>query len=167
MSQSAAHARLEIRPATADDVPLLVAFIRELAEYERLAHEAAATVDSLRDALFGPRPAAEALFAELDGRPVGYAIFFTNFSSFTGRPGIYLEDIYVQPASRAQGIGKRLLAYVAQVAVERGCGRLEWAVLDWNEPSIQFYKSLGARAMSDWTTYRLTGDDLKKLGRAE
>jgi GNAT superfamily N-acetyltransferase len=163
MSQSAPASRIEIRRATAEDVPLLAAFIRELAAYERLAHAATATEDSLRQHLFGPRPAAEAIIAELDGRPVGYAIYFTNFSSFTGRPGIYLEDVYVQPSSRGRGIGKRMLVHVAQLAVERGCARFEWAVLDWNEPSIEFYTSLGAQAMSDWTVYRLTGDALEKL----
>jgi GNAT superfamily N-acetyltransferase len=167
MNQPASDADITIRPATADDVRLLVEMIRELAEYERLAHEAAATEESLREHLFGSRPAAEALIAELDGRPVGYAIYFTNFSSFTSRPGIYLEDIYVQPALRGHGVGKRLLTEVAKLAVVRGCTRLEWAVLDWNTPSIEFYKKLGARAMSDWTTYRLTGDDLKRLGRGE
>jgi len=163
MSQFAPHTRVEIRPVTANDVPLLLALIHELAQYERLAHEVETTEDSLRDALFGARSVAEALIAEIDGRPVGYAIFFRNFSSFTGRPGIYLEDVYVQPVSRGQGVGKRLLAHVARLAVERGCARFEWAVLDWNEPSIEFYKSLGARAMSEWTIYRLTGAELEKL----
>jgi GNAT superfamily N-acetyltransferase len=163
MNQLAPHTHITIRPATADDASLLVALIRELAEYERLAAEAAATEELLREHLFGPRPAAEALIAELDGSPVGHAIFFTNFSTFTGRPGIYLEDIYVQPASRGQGVGKRLLAHVAQLAVDRGCARFEWAVLDWNEPSIEFYKRLGAEAMSDWTIYRVTGAALELL----
>lgn len=147
---------VSIRPATPDDVPTILALIGELAEYERLAHEVATTVESLHLSLFGPRPAAEAILAEIDGQAVGYAIYFTSFSSFTGRPGIYLEDIYVRPPIRGHGVGKQLLAYVAGVAVERGCARLEWAVLDWNEPSIRFYESLGARAMSEWTVYRLT-----------
>jgi GNAT superfamily N-acetyltransferase len=167
MSQPSAKVPIAIRRAAADDASLLVDFIRELAQYERLADEVMASEELLREHLFGPRPVAEALIAEIDGRPVGYAIYFTNYSSFTGRPGIYLEDIYVRPASRGRGIGKRLLAEVARLAVDRGCARLEWAVLDWNEPSIEFYKSLGARAMSDWTNFRITGDELTKLGGKE
>jgi GNAT superfamily N-acetyltransferase len=163
MTAPATPAKATIRPATADDVPAMMALIRELAAYERLAHEVMATEESLADALFGQRPAAEALIAELDGRSVGYAIFFTSFSTFVGRSGIYLEDIYVQPPARGRGVGKQLLARVAQLAVERNCGRLEWAVLDWNEPSIKFYQALGARALSDWTVYRLTGAELQSL----
>ncbi len=153
---------LTIRPAAPDDAALLVSFIRELAEYERLAHEVTATEDLLRDALFGRRPTAEAAIAELDDQPVGYALFFHNFSTFTGRPGVYLEDLYVRPGHRGRGVGKRLLAHIAQLAVERGCARFEWAVLDWNEDSIKFYESLGARAMSDWTVYRLSGAPLAR-----
>jgi len=156
-----------IRPATPDDVPTILALIGELAEYERLAHEVATTVESLHRSLFGPRPAAEAVIAESDGQAVGYAIYFTSFSSFTGRPGIYLEDIYVRPVRRGKGVGKRLLAHVAGVAVERDCARLEWAVLDWNEPSIGFYESLGARAMSEWTVYRLTSQAIADVAALE
>lgn len=152
-----------IRSAHVNDVPEILAFIRELAEYERLAHTVEATEDLLRRALFGERPTAEVLIAELDGQPVGFALFFANFSTFKGLPGIYLEDLFVRPHVRGKGIGKALLARVASLAVERGCGRLEWAVLDWNEPSIQFYRRLEAQPLDDWTTYRLTGDSLKKL----
>jgi GNAT superfamily N-acetyltransferase len=163
-SESAGQARrYQIRPATPDDVPVVLKLIRDLAAYERLLDSVVATEASLRDSLFGPRPAAEALLAELEDRPVGYAIFFPSFSSFVGRPGIYLEDIYVQPEARGQGIGKALFLRVADLAVERRCGRLEWAVLDWNEPSIRFYESLGAQPLSDWTLYRLSGAALEKL----
>lgn len=158
---------LVIRAAAPEDVHTILALIHELAEYERLAHEVKTTVDSLQESLFGPRPAAEAIMAEIAGQAVGYAIYFTSFSSFTGRPGIYLEDIYVRPSTRGQGVGKRLLARVAQVAAERGCARLEWAVLDWNEPSIRFYESLGARPMSDWTTYRLTPQSIAKIATGD
>jgi GNAT superfamily N-acetyltransferase len=155
-----------LRPAQVEDVPQILAFILELAEYERLAHTVTATEDLLRQSLFGPKPAAEAIIAAVDGVDVGWALFFTNFSTFNGLPGIYIEDLYVKPELRGQGIGKALLKRVATLAVERGCGRVEWAVLDWNEPSIQFYKSLEAKPMDEWTTYRLTGDSLKKLADA-
>ncbi len=166
MSPPPSAAFAKVRPATPADVPRIHALLMELAEYERLAHEVQATVESLREALFGPRPSAEAIVAVADGQIVGYALFFTNFSTFVGRSGIYLEDLYVQPHVRGQGIGRQLLAGVARLAVERRCGRLEWAVLDWNQPSIEFYKRLGARAMSEWTVYRLTGDELAALGRS-
>lgn len=154
---------ITIRPATRDDVPLVLEFIRDLARYERLEHEMSATEVEMDEALFGARRYAEVVFACSGGRPVGFALFFHNFSTFKGRPGIYLEDLFVRPEARGQGIGKRLLAYLARTAVERRCARLEWAVLDWNEPSIGFYRSLGAVPMDEWTTFRLTGDALALL----
>jgi GNAT superfamily N-acetyltransferase len=155
-----------IRPALPDDAATIATLIGELAAYEKLAHEAQATAEDIRRSLFGPRPFAEALIAEADGEPVGFALFFHNFSTFRGRPGIYLEDLFVRPEHRGKGLGKALLAQLARLAVERGCGRLEWAVLDWNEPSIAFYRSLGARAMDEWTVYRLDGEALERLGRS-
>jgi GNAT superfamily N-acetyltransferase len=137
----------------------------ELAAYERLSHAVQATADSLREALFGARPVAEAIVVEAGRQIVGYALYFTTYSTFVGRPGMYLEDLYVQPAWRGQGIGKRLLAEIARQAVERSCGRLEWAVLDWNQPSIDFYQRLGARPLDDWTTYRMTGEPLAALAK--
>jgi GNAT superfamily N-acetyltransferase len=154
---------LEIRAATEDDVPLILSLIKELAEYERLSHEVVATEELLRDSLFGERPVAEVLIGHLGDEPVGFALFFHNFSTFLGRPGIYLEDLYVRPQYRGTGFGKALLARLAKLARERGCGRLEWWVLDWNEPAIRFYKSLGAVPMEDWTVYRLTGKALDEL----
>ncbi|MFZ1904916.1 MAG: GNAT family N-acetyltransferase [Steroidobacteraceae bacterium] len=156
-----------VRAATAADMPLVLAFIRELAVYERLEHQVVATQADLTTALFGTRPYAEVVFACLDGREVGFALFFHNFSTFLGKPGIYLEDLFVRPESRGRGIGKRLLAWLAALALERGCGRLEWAVLDWNEPSIGFYKGLGAVALDDWMTMRLTGNALERLAGPE
>ncbi len=154
---------LVIRDAVPADVPLVLEFIRELAEYERLAHEVVAS-ESLLDAwLFGSRPAAEVIIAELDGEAVGFALYFTTFSTFLGRPGIWLEDLFVRPAARGRGIGRALLAHLADLTLERGYGRLEWAVLDWNESAIGFYRRLGAVAMSDWTTWRLTGPSLAAL----
>jgi GNAT superfamily N-acetyltransferase len=155
---------LVVRAARPGDVPQLIEFIRELAEYERLAHLVEITEELLAKALFGERPAAEALVAEIDGEAVGWALFFTNFSTFKGLPGLYIEDIYVRPAARGRGAGKALLKEVARLAVERGCGRVEWAVLDWNTPSIDFYKSLGAVPLDEWTMYRLTGQSLTDLG---
>lgn len=154
---------LKIRTATDADVTDLLGLIRDLAEYERLPHEVVATEDLLRGHLFGEHPAAEVLIGELDGAPAGFALFFHNFSTFLGRPGIYLEDLYVRPEHRGHGIGRALLIRLGQIAKERGCGRLEWSVLDWNEPSIGFYKSLGALPMDDWTVYRVTGDALDDL----
>jgi len=142
------------------DVPLILAFIRELAEYERLSDEVVATEEGLRAALFGTRPAAEVVIGRCRGEPVGFALFFHNFSTFVGRPGMYLEDLYVRPSQRGRGFGEALLAHVARLACERGCGRMEWAVLDWNEPAAAFYRKLGAVPMSDWTVYRLAGDAL-------
>jgi GNAT superfamily N-acetyltransferase len=158
---------VSVRAATAADVPLVLAFIRELAVYERLEHQVVATQADLTAALFGARPYAEVVFACLDGREVGFALFFHNFSTFLGKPGIYLEDLFVRPESRGRGIGKRLLAWLAALALERGCARLDWAVLDWNEPSIGFYKGLGAVALDDWMTMRLTGAALERLAGAD
>ena len=144
-----------VTPATPQDVPTILSLIRELAEYEKLLDRVTATEDLLRRTLFGSRPYAEVLVARLDGRAIGYALFFHSYSTFLARPGIYLEDVYVQPAFRGRGVGKALLRDVAQVARERDCGRMEWSVLDWNKPSIDFYLSLGAKPLDDWTTYRL------------
>ena len=155
-----------IRPATAADVPLVRAFIRELAVYERLEQHAVATEADLAAALFGPRPYAEVVFGCVDGRPMGFALFFHNFSTFLGKPGIYLEDLFVRPEARGQGLGRRLLVWLAATALERGCGRLEWAVLDWNEPAIGFYRGLGAVPLEEWTTFRLTGAALESLATA-
>ncbi len=152
-----------IRPATPNDLPLIAQLIRELAEYEKLAHDVVFTVERLGQHLFGPRPYAEVLIAEHDGVGVGFALFFHNFSTFLGQPGIYLEDLFVKPDYRGHGHGKALLAALAKLALERGCGRLEWAVLDWNKPAIGFYQSLGANPNDEWTVYRLTGPALKQL----
>ncbi len=152
-----------VREASEEDVPLILSFIRELAEYEKLSHEVVATEEELRESLFGERRYAEVLIAEHDGSPAGFALFFHNFSTFLGKPGIYLEDLYVNPAFRGAGIGKKLLVYLASLAKERGCGRLEWWVLDWNEPSIGFYRKLGAVPMDDWTVYRVSGAALEDL----
>lgn len=152
-----------IRTAVPEDVPLILRFIGELAEYEKLAHEVTATEERLQRALFGVRPAAEVVIAEVDGTPAGIALFFHNFSTFLGLPGIYLEDLFVRPAFRGKGIGRALLAHLAGLALARGCGRLEWAVLDWNAPAIGFYQRLGARAMDDWTVMRVTGEQLVEL----
>lgn len=154
-----------VRPATRSDVPLIFRLICDLAEYERLRHEVRADAAGLASRLFGERPYAEVLIAEIDGAPVGFALFFHNFSTFEGKPGVYLEDLYVDPAVRGRGAGKALLKRLAGIAVERDCGRLEWAVLDWNQPAIGFYKRLGARPMNDWTVYRLDGDALTALAR--
>ena len=156
---------LSIRPAIADDLDLVIGFIRALAEYERLADAVVLDAATLRSHLFGDKPMAEVLIGEIDGVPQGLALFFHNFSTFEGRPGIYLEDLFVEPEARGSGLGKALLARLAQLAVERGCARLEWSVLDWNEPSIAFYKALGARAMDDWTINRLDGAALSALAR--
>jgi len=152
-----------IRPATESDVPLILRFIRDLAEYERLLHVVTATEELLRTTLFGERAYAEVVFACEDGVEVGFAIFFHNYSTFLGQPGIYLEDLFVDPARRGRGYGKKLLQHLARLAVERHCGRVEWAVLNWNEPSINFYKSLGATPQDEWQVYRLTGAELSSL----
>jgi GNAT superfamily N-acetyltransferase len=141
----------------------ILRLIRALASYEKLSHEAVATTAQLRRTLFGRKPAAEVLLAQVNGRVVGFALFFQNYSTFLGKPGIYLEDLFVEPEMRGRGIGKRLLASVARLAVKRRCGRFEWAVLDWNTPSIEFYRSFGARPLNDWTVFRLTGKELRKL----
>jgi GNAT superfamily N-acetyltransferase len=153
----------QIRPAGEEEIPLVLTFIRELARYERLEHEVTATEADLREALFGARRYAEVVFACLEGSPVGFALYFHNFSTFKGRPGIYLEDLYVLPAARGRGIGRRLLEHLAATALERRCSRLEWAVLEWNEPSIGFYRSLGAVPLDDWRIFRLTGEALEQL----
>ena len=154
-----------LRSAPIDDVPSILGFIIELAEYEKLAHEVVATEDTLRETLFGPTPYAQVIIAELAGVPVGYALFFHNFSTFTGRPGIYLEDLYVQPKHRGQGFGKLLLAYLARKAVDMNCTRVEWSVLDWNQPAIDFYRSIGALPMDGWTVQRLDGDRLASFAK--
>jgi GNAT superfamily N-acetyltransferase len=145
------------------DIGTIEELIRALAEYERMADEVVMNAELLRKALFGERPYAEVLIAEADGEAVGFALFFHNFSTFLGRPGIYLEDLFVKPEHRGGGFGKALLKRLAEIAVERDCGRMEWAVLDWNEPSIGFYKKLGARPNDEWTVFRLTGDALRNL----
>jgi GNAT superfamily N-acetyltransferase len=155
---------IAIRPATRSDLPLIAQFIRDLAEYERLAHAVRFDEAGLGEWLLGDRPYAEVLIGEIDGAPQGFALFFHNFSTFEGRPGIYLEDLFVRPEARGAGLGKALLQRLAQLAVERGCARLEWSVLDWNEPSIGFYTSLGAKPMDEWTVFRLDGDALAGLG---
>lgn len=154
---------IHIVPAAETDVPIILDMIRALAEYEKLAHIVVATEDQLRRTLFGPHPAAEVLLAYLNGEPVGFALFFPNYSTFLAQAGIYLEDLYVKPHARGKGAGLALLKELARIALERGCGRVEWAVLDWNEPSIQFYKKLGAVPMDDWTIFRLTSEPLMKL----
>ena len=154
---------MNIRAATPGDVPLILRFIRALAEYERMADRVVATEDGLRDTLFGARTYAEVVIAEEGGEPAGFALFFHNYSTFLGRPGIYLEDLYVRPEMRGSGVGRALLAHLARLAVERGCGRVEWWVLDWNEPAIRFYRSLGARPMDDWTVFRVDGEALERL----
>lgn len=155
---------LEIREANESDVSQIQKFIRDLANYEKLEDLVTATEAQLRETLFGSSPYAEVILAEEDGTPAGFALFFHNYSTFLAQPGIYLEDLFVKPEYRGRGYGKALLARLAQIARERNCGRIEWAVLDWNEPSIAFYKSLGARRMDEWHTFRLTGEELEKLG---
>ncbi len=156
---------LSIRPATSADLPLIAQFIRDLAEYERLAHEVRFDEAVLGDRLFGARPYAEVLIGEIDGSPQGFALFFHNFSTFEGKPGVYLEDLFVRPEARGSGLGKALLAALAQIAIERDCARLEWWVLDWNDPAIQFYKKLGAKPMDEWTTFRVDGDTLRAIAK--
>jgi GNAT superfamily N-acetyltransferase len=158
---------ITIRPAAEQDIPLIHGFIRALAQYEHLEHEMVATHEGLRKTLFGERRYAEVVFACLDGEPVGFALFFHNYSTFLGKPGIYLEDLFVRPEMRGRGIGKRLLAWLAQTTLERDCGRLEWAVLDWNEPSINFYRNLGAVLKEEWQIFRLTGAALAALGKQD
>jgi GNAT superfamily N-acetyltransferase len=154
-----------IRYATEHDVPTILGFIRALAKYEHLEHEVIATEAALRQTLFGPHRYAEVVFACVDDVPQGFALFFHNYSTFLARPGIYLEDLFVHPEARGHGLGKHLLTWLAQTAVERNCGRLEWSVLDWNEPSIGFYRSLGAIPLDEWTTFRMSGEALQALAR--
>jgi len=152
-----------IRPAVETDASLVLWFIRQLADYERLSHEVEANEDMIQKALFGPRPYAEVVIGEYRSEPVGFALFFHNFSTFVGKPGIHLEDLFVIPEMRGRGFGKTMLQYLARLAVERDCGRLEWAVLDWNEPAIEFYESIGARLMKEWIINRLSGNELSEL----
>jgi GNAT superfamily N-acetyltransferase len=154
---------VDILPAKPADVPLVLALIKELADYEKLRHEVVATEASVNQALFGPRPSAEAVIARIDGEPAGFALYFHNFSTFLGKHGLYLEDLFVRPAYRGRAIGKALLRYLAALALERDCGRFEWAVLDWNRPARDFYEALGAQAKSDWVIHRLSGDALRRL----
>jgi len=157
-----------IRPATVQDVPAILNLVRKLAEYEKLSHMVAATEQDFQEALFPSKPGmnslVEALLASVDGKPVGFALYFLNFSTFLGRPGIYLEDLFVEPEYRGRGFGVALLKRLARIAVKRGYGRVEWSVLTWNQPSIEFYERLGAERMEEWRTFRLTGDALKSLG---
>ena len=154
---------IALRTATERDVPLILSFVRELAEYERLSHEVVATEELLRASLFGERQAAEVVIGNYGDEPAGFALFFHNFSTFLGRPGIYLEDLYVTPSLRGRGVGRAMLAYLAKLAKKRDCGRLEWSVLDWNEPAIKLYKSIGATPMDDWTVFRVTEETLHGL----
>jgi len=154
---------IEIRKADEADVPLILEFIQSLAEYERLRDSCVATEEKLRTTLFSPNPAAEVIIARMDGEPMGFALFFHNYSTFLAQRGIYLEDLFVKPEARGKGIGFALLAALARTAVERDCGRLEWAVLDWNELAIDFYKRIGAVALDDWTVFRMTGQSLAAL----
>ncbi len=155
--------RLHIRPARRDDVALILALIGELAEYEKLSDQVVATTEQLTAHLFGARPYAEVLIGEVDDLPAGFALFFHNYSTWLSKPGIYLEDLYVRPSSRGTGLGKAMLGRLASLALERGCGRLEWGVLDWNEPAIGFYQRLNAQPQDGWTGYRLTGSALEDL----
>jgi GNAT superfamily N-acetyltransferase len=157
----------EIRRAFIEDVPVILELIRELATYERAPNEVAATEAQLVDVLFGERPAAEVLLAFEGKSPVGFAVFFHNFSTWLGRPGLYLEDLFVKPEKRGKGYGRALLVDLAKIARDRGCGRMEWAVLDWNEPAIKFYRALGAKPMEEWTVFRLTRDGIARLAQAE
>jgi GNAT superfamily N-acetyltransferase len=158
---------LNIRPATAADAPVIASLVRELAEYEKLLSEARATAADFRRELEAPNPVIRVLIAEWNGEPVGFALYFFNFSTFVGRPGMYLEDLFVRPARRSHGIGRALLRALARIAQERNCGRMEWAVLDWNEPALRFYKSLDARPMNEWIVHRLTPVEIAKLANEE
>ena len=156
-------AEIRVEAATSEDVPLLLELIRALADYERMSADVVATEARLRDTLFGPTPRAEAVVARVAGQPVGFAVWFHNYSTFLGRPGLYLEDLFVLPDWRGRGIGSTLLRHLARIAVERGCGRMEWSVLNWNEPAIGFYRKLGAQPMDEWTVYRLAGSELTRF----
>ncbi len=153
----------EIRTARVEDVPIILQLIRDLATYERAPNEVTATEEQLVEVLFGPRPSAEVMLAFEEDTAVGFAVFFHNFSTWLGRPGLYLEDLFVKPEVRGKGYGRALLVHLAKIARERGCGRMEWAVLDWNDPAIQFYRKLGAKPMDEWTVFRLTSDGIAKL----
>lgn len=154
---------IQIRPAVAQDAGLIFGFIRALAEYEKLSHAVTATEELVREHLFGPQPVAEAIIGSLDGRPVGFALFFSTFSTFVGRPGIWLEDLFVLPDARGKGVGQAMLRHVASLAAARNCGRLEWSALEWNEPAIRLYEKLGATLMHDWRIFRIAGPQLSKL----
>lgn len=171
MPSAHATGSVVIRPARPTDVPLVLSFIRELAEYERAPGDVVATEDLLHQHLFGSGlgrgPTAECVIGEIDGAPLGFAVYFHNFSTWKGRPGLYLEDLFVRPAARGRGLGKALFVHVARTAVARNCPRMEWAVLDWNSPAIDFYTALGAAPMSDWTTFRLTGPALEAAARTD
>lgn len=156
---------LSIDVATRADVPTILSLVRELADFERLAHEVVATEEQVAESLFGARPVIECALARVDGAVAGFALWFHSYSTFLGRAGIYLEDLYVRPQFRGHGIGRSLLAHLAGIAVARGCGRMEWAVLDWNQKAIDFYESLGARPVGEWTVYRLTGETLARVAR--
>jgi GNAT superfamily N-acetyltransferase len=158
---------LKIVPAQEADIPLILSLINDLAEYEHLEDQVIATASGLREALFGTRPGPEALIARQGDTPAAFALYFYNFSTFLGKPGLYLEDLYVRPEFRGSGIGKQMLKHLARLALARGCGRFEWAVLDWNRPARDFYESLGAKANSEWINYRLTGDALDRLARED
>lgn len=158
-------AGLSLRLATKNDVPQILAFIQALAEYEKLAHQVVATEDKLAATLFGDKAFAEVVIADYQGEPAGFALFFHNYSTFLAKPGIYLEDLFVDPSLRGKGIGKALITYLAKLAMERDCGRLEWSVLDWNQPAIEFYQSLGAQMLHDWRINRVTGETLQSMAR--
>jgi len=159
-------ADFQIRPARVEDVPVILQLIRDLATYERAPHEVTATEEQLVDVLFGERPAAEVLLVFEGESPVGFAVYFYNFSTWLGRPGLYLEDLFVKPEKRGKGYGRALLVELAKIARDRGCGRMEWAVLNWNEPAIKFYRTLGAKPMDEWTVFRLTPEEIAKLANA-
>jgi GNAT superfamily N-acetyltransferase len=160
------HNELQIRPAQVEDVQIILQLIRDLATYERAPDDVTATEEQLVDVLFGEKPAAEVLLAFEGQSPVGFAVFFYNFSTWLGRPGLYLEDLFVKPEKRGKGYGRALLVHLAKIAERRGCGRMEWAVLDWNEPAIKFYRALGAKPMHEWTVFRLTGDTIATLANS-
>jgi GNAT superfamily N-acetyltransferase len=167
MTATTGLTQFKIKPATKKDVPVILSFIKKLADYERLSHEVVATEELLQRTLFGQRRTAEVAIGYYHDTPVGFVLFFHNFSTFIGRPGIYIEDLFVEEAYRRRGFGGALLAHVAKLAAVRDCGRLEWSVLDWNEPAVNFYLKLGAMPMKEWTVFRVTGENLKRLaGRA-